>query len=215
MKSQFADYFCHDEDAPGYDADVRNEEDPIREGYGALLSWVAAKVAPRSRVLDLGAGTGNLDILLPPLGELVCVDVSSRMLDIARGKLQGKESVRFVVGDLLAYCETCKESFDHIVSTYAIHHLTDPEKSRLFEHTRRLLSRRGTAIFGDLMFLNEVEKAHILERHRNSGTGIDEAVREEFFWDLEHVLAALNRLEMAAETRQFSELSWGLHVRGR
>lgn len=41
MKSRHAEYFNHDGDAPGYDRDVTNEDDPIRTGYNAVLDWVA------------------------------------------------------------------------------------------------------------------------------------------------------------------------------
>ena len=58
MKSEFADKFNHDEDAPDYDQDVRNEADPIRAGYDALLNWVAAQTgtARSGRILELGSG---------------------------------------------------------------------------------------------------------------------------------------------------------------
>jgi SAM-dependent methyltransferase len=89
MRSRHADRFNHDEDAPEYDLDVRNEEDPIRAGYAELLEWVAreASIGPDARVLELGSGTGNLTALLPPARELLCVDISGAMTHLAREKL--------------------------------------------------------------------------------------------------------------------------------
>ena len=37
MRSQFVDKFNHDDEATGYDEDVADEGNPIREGYAALL----------------------------------------------------------------------------------------------------------------------------------------------------------------------------------
>ena len=89
MRSRHADYFNHDEDAPGYDADVADESSPIRAGYAAVLGWVIerAGIGAGSRVLDLGAGTGNLSGRIAACGELVCVDVSGKMSALAAPKL--------------------------------------------------------------------------------------------------------------------------------
>ena len=89
IKSQHGDYFNHDDQADGYDADVLDEGNPIRAGYREVLSWVPeiSAVAKGESVLDLGCGTGNLSLLLPPFGRLVCVDISEKMLERARQKL--------------------------------------------------------------------------------------------------------------------------------
>src|SRR5260221_7633818 len=80
--------YNHDDDANDYDADVRNEKDPIRAAYHDVLAWVIseARIDSSSRVLELGSGTGNLSCHLDQCGELVCVDLSERMEAIARSK---------------------------------------------------------------------------------------------------------------------------------
>ena len=88
MRSSYGDVFNHDDEADAYDLEVRNEKDPIRAAYDDVLRWVAqeARVISTSRVLELGSGTGNLSSLIPPCGELICVDLSGRMEAIAQKK---------------------------------------------------------------------------------------------------------------------------------
>ncbi len=64
-----------------------------------------AMVGPGSRVLDVAAGTGDLSIELAlrvrPGGQVIGSDFSERMLDRARAKGAGVESLRFEWGDAL------------------------------------------------------------------------------------------------------------------
>ena len=148
MRSRHADRFNHDDDAATYDRSVRNESDPIRAGYDALLSWVAegAEVDPASRVLDLGSGTGNLARRLPHFETLVCVDVSLEMTRLAREKLADRPGVEFVTADLLEYFDRPGPAFDAVLSTYAIHHLLEDEKRSLFERIAARLAPGGRAV---------------------------------------------------------------------
>jgi putative AdoMet-dependent methyltransferase len=130
----------HDAQAAAYDRVVANETHPIRAGYARCLDWVAAHVAPGDRVLDLGSGTGNLALRLPPC-RLTCVDVSAGMTRIARAKVRCEAT--WVEADLLGYLEAPRGPFDAVVSTYAAHHLTDAEKATLFERVRtRAIGRK-------------------------------------------------------------------------
>jgi methylase of polypeptide subunit release factors len=103
MRSRFVDKFNHDDEAPGYDEDVADERNPIREGYSALLRWVVdqASAGGSSSVLELGTGTGNLAILLENFDRMVCVDISANMLGTARAKLADRPNVEYVQADLL------------------------------------------------------------------------------------------------------------------
>lgn len=206
MRSRFADAAVHDAQAARYDSLVRNEAHPIRAGYGACLDWVAARVEPLDAVLDLGTGTGNLALRLPPC-RLVCVDLSTGMTRLARAKLP--HDVTFVQADLLAYFDAPRGPFDAVVSTYALHHLTDDEKGVLLDRVRSALAPLGRAVFGDLMFENAAERERLLAKYAAEPTVAD-AIREEFPWDLATAVPQLKRLGFAVETVRFSELSWGV-----
>lgn len=201
--------FNHDAQAAGYDRRVADETHPIRAGYGACLDWVAAHVQPNEAVLDLGSGTGNLALRLPPC-HLTCVDTSAEMTRLARAKL--RREVAWIEADLVGCFGDLRGPFDAVVSTYAVHHLTEERKAILFERIRAALAEAGRAVFGDLMVENATERERLLAKHAHDDS-VAGAIREEFFWDLAWAVPELERLGFSVETRRFSELSWGVVAR--
>jgi putative AdoMet-dependent methyltransferase len=212
MKSKFADVFNHDENAAGYDTGVLNESHPIRAGYKAVLNWVSEKSATTSDsvVLDLGCGTGNLSLRFKHFKRLVCVDISNNMLDIARSKLADLDNVEFVKADLLEYFEG-PSIFDAIVSTYAIHHLTELEKPILFEQIYHSLQPGGTVVFGDLMFANAAAQKQLIQKYQDEGRfDVAQDIQDEFFWFVDQANDSLTKLGFETEIKRFSDLSWGI-----
>jgi putative AdoMet-dependent methyltransferase len=213
MRSTYGQIFNHDEDADTYDIDVRNEGDPIRAAYHDVLAWVIreARIDSSSRVLDLGSGTGNLSCLIPRCGELVCVDLSDQMETIARSKLVHTPNRRFIKADILEVFDYERAPFDSIISTYAIHHLTEEEKRLLFAKVFASLVPSGRAVFGDLMVQNQEEKTAKIRKYLAKGDAkTAQAIREEFFWSVDLSVRDLVELGFEVETRRFSDLSWGV-----
>lgn len=212
-RSANAEVFNHDDDAAQYDQDVCNEADPIRTGYRGVLRWTIqeARIEPTSRVLELGSGTGNLSQLITSCCELVAVDVSAKMEAIALPKLRRLTNRRFVKADILEVFEKRLGLFDAIISTYAIHHLTDGEKQRLFGLVFASLLPGGRAVFGDLMVQNADQKNakiqyYLLEGDRNTAL----AITEEYFWLIDLAVSQLETLGFQVETTRFSDLSYGI-----
>lgn len=116
--------------------------------------------SPRA-ALDLGCGDGRLCDLLrrarPSLETIVGVDNSSPMLERARQRLydQGVVLEHWDLNDPIASLG----EFDVIVSGFAIHHLTDHRKQRLFGEIAQQLQPGG--IFANL----EVIQSATPERH--------------------------------------------------
>lgn len=210
MRSQFADYFNHDNDAPGYDADVQNERDPIRTGYAALMAHVGSCVAPRSRVLDLGTGTGtgNTILHLPSDTEVTGVDVSGNMLQIAESKLRDR-NVRLVQDDVLHYVtEQDLDTYDVIVSTYTLHHLTPQEREQLFATIRRKVGPATPVIVGDLMYQDAADKARIIGTYGESAPTLADDFEDEFFWEIVSTEVSLRNAGWDVSWTRFSDLSW-------
>ncbi len=68
---------------------------PSLHGYADRVKrFLAAAVAPGARVLDVGCGGGQLTRELPPSVQVVGLDVSERMLDLAR---QGRPGGRYLL----------------------------------------------------------------------------------------------------------------------
>jgi len=216
MRSVHGPVFNHDDDANGYDADVRNEKDPIRAAYHDVLAWVIseARIDSFSRVLELGSGTGNLSCLLDRCGELVCVDLSERMEAIAHSKSAHILNRRFFKADILEVFDYERAPFDSVISTYAIHHLTDEEKRLLFGKVFAGLVPGGRAVFGDLMLQNQAEKASKIQEYlTKSDAKTAQAIEEEFFWSIDTAVPDLKELGFQVETTRFSDLSWGVVAR--
>lgn len=216
MRSEFADKFNHDEDAAEYDEDVLNEADPIRAGYDVLLDWVAAKANAKSGgvFLDLGAGTANLSVRLKNYAKLYCVDISTEMRALGEAKLAERENIEWAQADLLEFFDKNTQQFDAIVSTYAIHHLTESEKALFLEKVASVLTPGGIFAFGDLMFETSATRNEILANYRQTGRAeLAEDIEDEFFWDIQHAQNILQTLGVTAEIKRVSELSWGISGR--
>ncbi len=214
MRSRHADDFNHDPWARTYDAKVQDEANPIRAGYAALLAWAlsSAQIAEDAVVLDLGAGTGNTAAGIPMARRVIAVDVSEKMLAQAPRKLAHLPWVEILKADLLEVFERNLPSFDAILATYSIHHLTEEEKRALYLKVHAALKPGGRVVFGDLMFEDQEAKRVLAARWTDDErTQVLRSVDEEFPFYLDRALPALEAAGLhVCEVRRFSDLSWGI-----
>jgi putative AdoMet-dependent methyltransferase len=213
MRSRYADKFNHDSDVASYDQEVQAEASPIRACYRQVLQWViqSADIHPGCRVLDLGVGTGNLSSRIRACKELVGVDVSEKMIRIARPKLSYLSDVKFVTADLLEYFDGEPGRFDRVISTYAIHHLLEEEKALLFRAIWACLQPGGRAVFGDLMVETRTEMTAKSDAYRAAGDpDTADGLDDEFYWILDEALTCLQSIGFRVSSRRFSDLSFGI-----
>lgn len=131
--------------AADYDAARRRLIPCFDAFYGTVLELIDEwHPPPRARVLDLGAGTGLLAALVRaahPDTMLHLVDVAPAMLDQARLRFAGQQSVELTVAD---YAGTSLAGpYDLIVSALSIHHLDDTAKQTLFARSLDALTPGG------------------------------------------------------------------------
>jgi SAM-dependent methyltransferase len=106
----------------------------------------AARIAPGHDVLDLGCGTGTLALLVRracPEARVVGLDVDERILAIARRKIdRAGGGVELRQGSATAP-PFAPASFDRVLTTLVLHHLTTAEKRDALAAARRLLRPGG------------------------------------------------------------------------
>jgi putative AdoMet-dependent methyltransferase len=209
MKSQYLDKYNHNPIASEYDKNVSNEDNPIRTGYGLLLGWVKEKAKNSKIIIDLGCGTGNTVKHLINFEKIICVDISENMLKIAERKLKNKNNIIFIKSDLLSYIHDNKDNQEAgtIISTYAIHHLTQKEKHNLFKQAFDFLQQGGKMICGDLMFENTDQEYEMKEKYPDLVKDFD----DEYYWYLDEEVKKLEEIGFIVETTRFSDLSWGIY----
>ena len=105
-----------------------------------------ARLEAGMSVLDLGCGTGTLTLLLKracPGARVVGVDVDPKVLGIARAKLaEAGVEVELLQG-AIDELDLPEASFDRVVTSLVLHHLTTEEKRRALGAVRRLLKPGG------------------------------------------------------------------------
>ncbi|MDY0404059.1 class I SAM-dependent methyltransferase [Virgibacillus sp. 179-BFC.A HS] len=87
------------------------------------------------------------------------------------------------------------QQVDAIVSSYALHHLTDSDKLLALAEMDRTLKIDGQICIADLMFANENRRSHVINHFRDTGNheAID-AIEDEYYanrqdlvqWLIEH-----------------------------
>lgn len=113
-----------------------------------------ARPAMTDACADLGAGTGFVTLALAPLVEsILAVDISPAMAGRLSGQVAsaGLENVRTKVANL-SELQLPEASMDLIVSSYALHHLTDSDKRALVAAAAGWLRPGGRLVIADMMF---------------------------------------------------------------
>ena len=119
----------------------------------ALVDAVHFNTTDAIRIIDLGCGTGTVAKRLAdkfPNAKIVCLDIASKMIDIAKYKLADHKNTGFIVGDFSTV--VFNESFDVVVSSLALHHIqTDEEKKVFYSKIYMLLVKSGQFLNADVV----------------------------------------------------------------
>lgn len=125
-------------------------------GYKEILNTIYNEVmqADQANVLDIGFGTGVLTSKLYEAGHSIKgIDFSNEMIRISQLKMPYAQLIEWDLTNGLPE-HLKEETYDYIVSTYTLHHLTDDEKVQLIKELFPLLSDNGKILIGDVAFKN-------------------------------------------------------------
>lgn len=149
-KKEITEFF--DGLASSWDADMIKEQPKI----DAILD--VAGVTQGKTVLDVACGTGVLipDYLNRKVGRCVGIDISQKMIEIARKKFSGYENVEFICGDAENF--KTAEKFDCIVIYNAFPHFVEPRL--LFSSLSPLLKEKGRITVAHGMSRDALLKHH-------------------------------------------------------
>lgn len=147
--------------ADGYDKAVGlSDEDQSYPfaGYKEVLAKIYRVVMTKNnaKVLDIGFGTGTLTKKLYEQGcEVWGQDFSRRMLELASSKMPTAHLFQGDFSQGLAE-PILHNSYDFIIATYSLHHLTDDDKIRFIGNLIGLLKEGGVILIGDVAFANRL-----------------------------------------------------------
>ncbi len=166
-------------------------------GYKDVLGRIFQTIMEKrhATVLDIGFGTGTLTTKLYEHG---CVifgqDFSPRMIDLASRKMP---DAHLYQGDFTqGLAEPLQhQSYDFIVATYSLHHLTDEQKVTFLHTLRDRLKGHGQILIGDVAF----ETREKLNQCRDAAG--DE-------WDDEEIYFVADELKSVFPNLSFSQVSY-------
>lgn len=123
-------------------------------GYSTLMNAIYGTVMNQSpaNVLDIGFGTALLTSKLYNGGNTITgIDFSSEMLKTASLKMPNAHLLQwdFTLGVPPSLLD---QKFDFIISTYALHHLSDDAKVTFIEELLDILAPGGSILIGDVCF---------------------------------------------------------------
>ncbi|WCN38803.1 class I SAM-dependent methyltransferase [Aneurinibacillus uraniidurans] len=190
-----------DEIASKYDEQRKKLIPCFDDFYSIAVS--AAKTANDSpNILDVGAGTGLLsDFVMEkyPKASLTLVDISEKMLEMARVRFEKYPNVTYIVDDYTKHDFT--EKFDVVISSLSIHHLTDMEKKNLYERIFSLLKADGVfvnadQVLGSTSYIDELYKTDWKQKVENSGLARQE------------IMSAYERTKLDKMSTLEEQISW-------
>lgn len=148
-----------------------NARVPGRQEILSLISDLAAAFLPeRPRILDLGAGAGDLtnEILeYRPRMHAWLLDLSEEMVRISRERFEENPHIRILKHDLDEGLptEVKAQNFDAVVSCFSMHHVRPERRLPLYASVHRILKPGGLFVNGDRF---RAESPEIAEWERDS-----------------------------------------------
>lgn len=185
--------------ADGYDRSVHLSEEADEypfAGYKRVLGTIYSiiKNGNGKRILDVGFGTGILSKKLYDEGySIYGIDFSKKMIELSKKKMPNATLTQYDFSQGLPACLR-GETFDAIVCTYAIHHLSDSQKIKFIRELLDRLAVDGKVLIGDVAFptIKELEQCRTRSGDR---------------WDYDERYPVAEVLQSAFPSMRFEKIS--------
>ncbi len=195
IKSQF------DAIAQSYDKQRPKFIPCFNDFYGIAIDNLELSI-PNPRIIDLGSGTGLFsDFVLQkyPDALITLVDISEKMLDIAKERFVNNANIQIICEDFSVYKPQGK--FDAVISSLAIHHLEDAAKIKLYSNIYSILKEGGLFINaeqveGETPYLKELNHSRWIESVETSGLSQEE------------IQAGYDRAKLDKRTTLSKQIKW-------
>lgn len=169
--------------------------------YNLGVSAIELKT-DQPRVLDIGAGTGLFSAFLFrkfPKAKITLIDISEKMLDIAKQRFKESDSFEYIVGD---YCHwEFANNYDVIISALSIHHLTDEQKKDFYNKCYSILKPNGIFVNCDQVLGNTEYSNTVFKKLWKSSI-------EKSGLSKKDIEAGYERIKLDKETPLFTQLQW-------
>ncbi len=190
-----------DDQALQYDETILKLIPKYAEQNQFLLELIPFPTDKELKVLDLGCGTGVLSYLILqkfPESTLHAFDLSENMIDKSKELLINFEGrVSFQQGDCTQ--DLMGEDYDLIITSLALHHLTDPEREGVYQEIFDCLAPGGFFVNRDVLIGETEELTRLYQkkwREFVSANGEDDA-----YWFKRH-------LEYDQPSSLLQQLNW-------
>ena len=202
-RKDWVDRWNFNQIAPHYDELVVQAQQGLpHENYEEVLDQVVQRIAPvqGEKGLDAGTGTGNLAKRFCDRGIAMCAfDQSREMLKVCKAK---NPEVETKLGSFFAI-PYLDHTFDFVVTSYALHHLTDEQKLLALAEFQRVLKPGGRVVIADFMFATtSVREAHLASLRAAGKIETIREIEDEYYADRTVLLQELARLGFTTETAQ-------------
>lgn len=170
--------------------------------YGMAIESLTLTIS-EPFILDIGAGTGLLTEMVLrkyPFAHVELIDISSDMLQVAEQRLRTYPNV-IITNSYINDIQINRNRHDAIVSSLAIHHLTDEDKIKLYHKIYHSLKRNGLFIHAEQVLASNEHLQRVyhntwLEKITHSGLS-EEAIKQ-----------GLERVKLDKRTPLETQLNW-------
>ncbi len=216
----------HSESVEAYDLPERVDTYDADMDIMHPLRWkmieIALEILPfdqtRSlRALDLGVGTGVFSkrfLEKYPNSKVVAIDGAASMMELARSRLGGlAQRVEWVLSDFqtMPTTVTDPETFDVVISSYALHHLNAQEKLAVVKSVVQAINPAGWFLNADVVVAEAPDVERRIQEIRVEAVTDRAPAEDKRFLSTDATRQFLNDLE-AAEQDQPQTLATDIRI---